>query len=197
MQVIGLTGPSGAGKGYICQLFASYGIPSIDCDAITKEIYLPGSPCLLALEEAFGKEILMSDGTLHRKMLAERAFSSAEATQKLNEITHPWILKAVENHVEDYRKMNFSALILDAPTLLESGLAQQCDVCICVTAPEKIRKQRILFRDALTEAQAEQRLSAQPPISVYCDACQYEIINDGQADCKAQVEAILIKLQLL
>ncbi len=197
MQLIGLTGPTGAGKGYICKLFFSYGIPSIDCDAVTRQIYTPNSLCLLALSQAFGKDILNEDGTLRRQLLAQRAFTDAASTKKLNELTHPWIRKAIAETVEKYRKEDPPALILDAPTLIESGIDQSCDVCICVTAPYEVRAQRILLRDQLTKAEAELRLKAQPPLSVYQNSCTFEIVNDGVRDCREQVEKILRKLHLL
>lgn len=48
-----------------------------------------GSDVLSALSEAFGEDILNTDGTANRAKIAEKAFSSAENTEKLNSIVHP------------------------------------------------------------------------------------------------------------
>ena len=53
MLIIGLTGPSGAGKGAVASLFAKYGIPSIDTDAVYHRLLVPPSPCLDELTERF------------------------------------------------------------------------------------------------------------------------------------------------
>ena len=41
MLTIGLTGPSGAGKGTVASLFASYGVPSIDTDKVYHSLLIP------------------------------------------------------------------------------------------------------------------------------------------------------------
>ena len=196
MLLLGLTGPSGAGKGYVCTCFLRHGIPSVDCDAVTKRLYLPGAPCTLELAQAFGQDILASDGTLLRRVLAQRAFADPRATQRLNEITHPHILRALEAEIVAWEAKDVPALILDAPTLLESGLSRRCDHVLCVLAPKELRRQRILQRDQLTETQADTRLCAQKSDDFYRKASQYVIYNDGIADCEAQVQAILQALQL-
>ncbi len=67
MKVLGLTGPSGAGKGFVCALFARHGIPSIDADRVYHDLLVPPSQCLDALVERFGRSVLFPDGTLDRK----------------------------------------------------------------------------------------------------------------------------------
>lgn len=197
MQILGLTGPSGAGKGYVCRLFARYGVASVDCDAVSKRIYQPGAFCTLELANAFGADILDENGALLRRKLAQRAFADAVSTQKLNRITHPHILAEVEKELQRFAAQGARAVLLDAPTLLESGLHHRCDRLICVTAPYALRRARIIERDALSLAQADLRLNAQPADAFYRDACDFEIRNDGANDCEAQVKAILRELHLL
>ena len=57
MLTVGLTGPSGAGKGCVASLFARYGVPSIDTDAVYHELLIPPSPCLLELAEALRSRV--------------------------------------------------------------------------------------------------------------------------------------------
>ena len=38
IKIIGLTGRSGSGKGYVCDRFLSFGIPSIDTDRVYRDI---------------------------------------------------------------------------------------------------------------------------------------------------------------
>jgi len=94
MIVLGLTGGMGAGKGYVAGVFAEYGVQSIDTDQVSRQVCQPGQPCLAQLTEAFGEEILLEDGSLNRKKLAEIAFADADSTALLNQITHKHILAA-------------------------------------------------------------------------------------------------------
>ena len=76
MIVLGLTGPTGAGKGAVSKLFAElYGIPSIDTDQVYHDLLKPPSLCLDELVSQFGQEILTAVGELDRPMLSKIVFS--------------------------------------------------------------------------------------------------------------------------
>lgn len=194
MLILGLTGQSGAGKGYVASLFAKQGIPSIDCDAVSRAVCAPGAPCTLALAQAFGTDILDADGALLRRKLANRAFADPTSTARLNQITHPFILAAVEEQITAMAQAGHRALLLDAPTLLESGLDRRCDAIIFVSAPHSLRLRRICARDGLSEAEAALRLQAQKADDYYLARADYTIVNDEQAACEEQVRFVLDKL---
>ena len=75
MKIIGLTGPSGAGKGFCYRLFSKFDIPCIDTDDVYHKLLIPPSECVNELENIFGKEILDSNGYVDRKILAKIVFS--------------------------------------------------------------------------------------------------------------------------
>ena len=68
-------------------------------------------------------------------------------------------------------------IVLDAPTLIESGLSSDCHKTIAVLAPVQVRLERIIQRDGLTREQALLRIQAQPQDSFYRSQC--DIILDG------------------
>ena len=90
--VIGLTGPIGSGKSAVAKLFCENGYVSVDADKLAKKVVEKGSLTLQKLAKNFGDEIINPDGTLNRKMLAKKAFSSKESTALLNSITHLFYL---------------------------------------------------------------------------------------------------------
>ena len=194
MLILGLTGQSGAGKGYVASLFAKHGIPSIDCDAVSRAVCAPSAPCTLSLAQAFGADILDADGALLRRKLANRAFADLTLTAQLNQITHPFILAAVEEQLAAMAQAGHRAVLLDAPTLLESGLDRRCDAVIFVSAPYSVRLRRICARDGLTEAEATLRLQAQKADDYYLARADYTIANDEQVSCEEQVRSVLEKL---
>ena len=52
--ILGLTGPTGAGKSTVAGLLAGLGFAVIDADQVAREVMEPGSPLLLELRDRFG-----------------------------------------------------------------------------------------------------------------------------------------------
>ena len=131
----------------------------IDCDALAREIVLPGSPVLAKLAERFGEDVLCKGETLDRQLLAERAFASEKARRDLGLITHPAITSLALERAKALQ--GFKAIVLDAAALLDSELAPLCAHVLVITAPEDLRLARVLARDGITPEAARQRLAAQ------------------------------------
>ena len=167
IRVIGLTGPTGAGKSCVAQVFRKEGIPVIDADQVARDIVQPGAECLNAICEAFGVDILRSDGTLDRQLLASRAFASPEATERLNVITHPAIMAAIKQQLEDLADAGHPLAVLDAPLLFEAGADMLCHRIITVIASPDKRLSRIMTRDGIDRVAAQRRMSAQPTNEFY------------------------------
>ena len=195
MKILGMCGGSGAGKGYVCSVFAAHGIPAIDTDAVYHAMTSVHSPCTEELERYFGSSILREDGSLNRSALAAIVFApdGAEKLKKLNEITHKYIKTETEKAICQYRTENRRAVIVDAPALFESGFDRMCDRIIGVFAPREERIARIMKRDGLPRERAEARLSKQIPDEVLAPKCDYCIQNGGE-DVELQVSAILTEL---
>ena len=159
-KIIGVTGPSGAGKGLFCSYLAEFGCTVIDCDKIAHSVTKKGSQCLADLVKVFGTEILAKDGRLNRRKLASIAFSDPKKTELLNQITHPAILKIIKDKIKKAK----STVALDAPLLIEGGLEEICDVTAIIDADEELRLTRIMARDRLTREAAVTRLKAKKPL---------------------------------
>ena len=177
--IIGLTGPTGAGKSLVSSVAAQQGYQVIDCDLAARRAVERNSEGLLSLIKVFGDEILNSDGTLNRKALAKRAFSAKENTQLLNETLLPHIVKLIES------EMVSDKVLLDAPTLFESGIDKKCTVTVAVLADREERKRRILERDCINEQEAELRMGAGKEDDFYRRRADFVIYNNkGTADFK-------------
>lgn len=170
--VIGLTGPTGAGKSTVADAFEALGCNIIDADKIAREV-VSQPDCLSDLREEFGSDIVNSDGSLNRKLLSERAFENTQRTQRLNELTHPRILDEILRQIDTGKKSGAMAIILDAPLLFESGSDRFCDVSIAVTAPKELRLSRIMQRDSIPKELAEARIGVQNPDSYFNERADY------------------------
>lgn len=168
IHVVGLTGPTGAGKTTVADTWRAQGAYIIDTDQLARLVTAIVSPCLSQLADTFSPAILNADGTLNRTELAKRAFSSPENTQRLNAITHPAIIALTQEEIKKAGEQGYSVAVVDAPLLYEAQADRLCDEIVAVTAPKEARIQRIMSRDALTREQAEQRMSAQKNDDFYC-----------------------------
>ena len=139
MKIIGLTGPSGAGKGALAAQFAARGVPIIDADCVYHELLVPPSPCLDALAEEFGDCILTKDKTLDRAALAALVFSDEPSASSrritLNRITHRYVIEKTNELLSEYKSQGCAAAVIDAPLLIEAGMNTVCDTVIAVQCP--------------------------------------------------------------
>ncbi len=177
--VIGLTGQTGAGKSTVCSFAEKEGAAVINADHIAREVMYPGSLCIQKLSEAFGKDIVDDKGCLIRSRLAERAFADREKTELLNRITHPFIIDKTKEYIAAFGNKNYEVVLFDAPQLFESGSDSLCDFVIAVTAPEYIRRKRIMERDNLDSDAAELRIHAQHEQAYYTEKADY-VINGAE-----------------
>lgn len=109
--------------------------------------------------------------------MANLAFSSLEKTKRLNEITHPHILRKMKENIEECRQKRKKVVVLDAPLLFEAGLERICTVTLAVLAPREQRLQRVMARDSITREEAEKRMSAQQQDQYYKDRSDYVLVN--------------------
>lgn len=179
--IIGLTGASGSGKTTAGKLMAEMGCFVINCDEISKSPDVYDEDCVKKLQAYFGQDVA-PNGILNRKKLAKRAFSTKEGTENLNRITHPKILVGLKKEIAMAEQSGEKIIVLDAPTLFESGADSYCSRILVITAPEKIRLERIMKRDSISGELAKSRIKAQFGNEFYSSRAdfEYEGINESE-----------------
>ncbi|MBE6784514.1 MAG: dephospho-CoA kinase [Ruminococcaceae bacterium] len=191
MLVLGLTGKTGAGKSMVCSLLKEKGCYIIDADKVAREILEVGSPVIEKLKETFGEDVVKYNGEVDRKILAKKAFSSREETEKLNAITHPVIREKIADEIETAKIEEYTVCIVDAAALLESSVRLDCGKIAVVFAPNDVRLKRIIERDNLSVSDAKRRMDAQMPDEFYLERADIIIINDNVTDFDSEFEKLM------
>ena len=201
MLTVGLTGKTGAGKGEFCRATREFSkISYIDTDITAREVVSKGEKCLEELCTCFGTEILNPDGTLCRNRLAQIAFTDEEKHEKLNCITHKYIVEKIKDWIEKSREQGTKVAIIDAPLLFESGVDAFCDIIVCITADEQTRRERIMKRDSIDRQSADIRLHSQKEDSFYTDRADYLLNNNSDREkffeeCKNVIKKLLCQAE--
>jgi hypothetical protein len=129
MKIIGLTGLTGAGKSTVAQRLMAYGCYHIDADKVARNVINNNENVKNKLKARFGEDVVNSDGTINRPVLASRAFADEDSTNDLNSITHPAVTEEIQSIIKDMKEVGYRAVIIDAIALFESGEDALCGIC--------------------------------------------------------------------
>lgn len=192
MKIIGITGPTGAGKTTVLHVLHMMGAEIIDADQVYHTLLKESSELREELVEAFGEKILDGQGRIDRKRLAQQVYPGH--LEELNQITHPAIVRRIEQIIQQAEKGNCSVLAIDAIALTESGLAKLCDETVAVLAPAEVRMRRIMERDGVDETYARRRMDAQKSDSFFRETCDLVLENkpgENKTNFELRVREIL------
>lgn len=193
MKTIGITGNSGSGKSFICEVLLNKydDIVIIDADKIARKMSNIGTLYYKEVVNMFGEGIVKENLEIDRKLLAEIIFNNDEKRKKLNSITFKYVVDEIKNRIK--LNDNKSMIVIDAPLLFESGLDEICDITIGVISNEDVKIDRICLRDRLSVKQAKDRLSVQLSDVILKEKCDYIIENNGDVSClNKQLEEIFL-----
>lgn len=192
MTVIGITGPTGAGKTTALHALENLGGHVADCDAIYHDLLLTSESMRQEIRQRYGNHVFFDDGSLNRKALGAIVFEDEKALSDLNAITHKYVGIAVDEFIERARQAGAPAVAIDAIALIESGISDRCDCTVAVTAPNEMRIRRIMVREGISEEYARLRVNAQKDEAWFRENCTYVLVND----C-ADAESFQMKAQIL
>lgn len=178
MYIFGLCGRSGSGKSTACGFLKEKGFYCINADEVCHRIYETNKDCINELSKAFGNRVV-KDGKIDRSVLRIAVFEKDDGISKLNAITHKYILKSILNEAKEAFERGVRFVVVDAPTLYESGLYEYCDATIAIVASDENLINRLVVRDALPKQALRKRLMAQKSNKELVSATTRVVFNDG------------------
>lgn len=179
VYTVALTGGIGSGKSTVADNFSRLGITVVDADVIARQVVEPGQPALTIISDHFGKEILLQDGCLNRRVLREKIFSSPEEKQWLNALLHPLIHQ--RTRIEINQAVSPYVLWV-VPLLIENNLQQMADRVLVVDVSPEVQIARTIARDKVSCEHVQQILAAQVTREARLSVADDVINNDGAAE---------------
>ena len=197
-MIVGLTGGIVGGKSTVASMLRDLGAKIVDADELGHSVILPHRPAWEKITRLFGKDILQNDLTIDREKLGKIVFANQALLKKLNEITHPEIIKLIKKEINLAKNKTHNQekiLIIDAALIYEAKIDRLMDKIIVVYIDEDEQIKRLIKRNNLSKEEALQRIKSQMPMKEKVKMADYVIDNSNSLDeTKKQVEKIWKKL---
>ena len=174
--VIGLTGNIATGKSLVLRMLKELGAYTIDADELVHVLMRRGGPLYDRIVTEFGYNILDEEGQIDRRKLGNLVFADHQALSHLERITHPIVIQTAQQLIA---RAPANIVAVEAIKLIESGMADQYDAIWVVIADKDVQLSRLVSRRKLSEAQARQRIEAQPPQEEKIRCAQVVLDNSG------------------
>lgn len=189
-MIIGLTGGIACGKSAVAAILRQLGATIIDADVVAREVVLPGTPSMVAIEEAFGPSVLTSDGRLDRAKMGDRILADSSAKATLERITHPAIRTAIAEQTRAAMAAGAQAVVVEAALLIETGGHRAYPTLWLVACTRDKQVARLMARQACSREVAERWIDAQMPLEAKRPHATTVIENNGsRTDLRNTVEA--------
>ena len=191
MYLVLLTGGLASGKDTVADRLEELGATVIDLDLIAKEEQVK-EDVLEKLRLGFGDDIVDPEHGLNRGLLAQRAFASKEAADKLNGICWPpvkarinkYLHEAAENEDTGALLVLLIPLLAEAPDYLEIK-----DEVIAVVADEELRLKRAIQR-GMSPKDAKNRMKLQASDEKRISISDTVLTNNGSIEeLRGQVDS--------
>ncbi len=190
MLLFGVTGGIGSGKTAVCNFLREKDIPIIEADPLAKELTNHSPEIHRALVTEFGKDVYLDSGTVNKDLLRHLVFSDVETRERINQIIHPQVFKAIQSRVNQFKKENHPLVGVEAALIYESKMERILNAIVVVTAPLEKRIEWIKSRDGFSQEEILKRINSQIPLEEKIKRADYVIDNEGSlSDLAKKVDA--------
>jgi len=192
--VVGLTGTFGSGKSTVAGMFKALGAKIVDADSIAHEVINPGTRVYKNIVGIFSRDILGKNNRIDRCKLAKIVFKNKGSLRRLEKIVHPAIIRDIKAGI---KKIKSGIVVLDAPLLIEVGLADLADKLVVVKINQKEQISRIFKKTGLSRKHILERIKYQMPLKAKLALADFIIDNNGTIEkTRMQVKSVWRKLNL-
>jgi dephospho-CoA kinase len=186
IPVVGLVGGVGSGKSRVAAILTDEGCLVADSDQLVRKAY-EAPEIRTQLQTWWGSGILDESGQIDRAAVAAVVFRDPVERKRLEALLHPKV-EAARKALFAAARPSVRALVIDAPLLLEAGLAGECTQIWFLDAPETVRRARVMSDRGWSAEELDRREAAQWSLDRKRAAAHHVIRNDGDpASLREQV----------
>ena len=174
MRKVGITGGMGCGKSTVVAEFVKLGVPAFVADRAGAELY--DDPLFLAdVRRLLGDEVFRVDGSVDKRLIAKRVFSTPTLLAGLNALIHPRVMQAFELFCDQHADVPY--VLFESAILYDYGFDRMMDSVVCVYLQLDERLSRLAQRDALSREELLARIANQLPAEEMMRRADYVILN--------------------
>ena len=157
-KTIAIVGGIGSGKSVVSHILRLLGYDVYDCDSNAKLLMNTSTRIQSQLIDAFGSEVVSSNGEINRRRLSDIIFRDKTSLNTINGIVHPAVKEDINQRLSESKsKLYFVETALPQ----ESGIDKMCNHIWLVDASKDIRISRVMARNSFSQEQVEERMRKQ------------------------------------
>jgi dephospho-CoA kinase len=189
---VAVTGGAGSGKTSVCNRLKELGVKVISADEMAREAVAPGSEALTKIIRFFGEKVVLSDGTLNRKIL-RRMITDDDARLTLERFLHHEITKLIHKNVVCAEKEGCRIVAIEVPLLFELDMKERFNWVVVVSADQELRIKRLMERDQTSRDAAKDLINVQMPDEEKIGRADYVVWNEGSMEKLVESVDVLFK----
>ncbi len=186
--IIGLTGGIGSGKSTVAKLFEISGYPVFYADHEAKLLYTSNPEVKSQVIQLLGDPAYTGNQP-DRSYIASQVFGRPELLAQLNDIIHPAVRQRFKKWLTAHRHAEM--VVREAAILFESKSDADCHFTLTITAPEELRIQRVMQRDAVMYDDVKRRIQNQWSDHERSAFADFQICNDDKTLILPQFTAVI------
>ena len=190
---VAVTGGAGSGKTSVCNRLKELGVKVISADEMAREAVAPGSEALTKIIRFFGEKVVLSDGTLNRKILRRMITDDDDARLTLERFLHNEITNLIQKNVVCAEKEGCRMVVIEVPLLFELDMKDRFDRVVVVIADKELRVKRLMERDQTSRESAENLINVQMPDEEKVGRADYVVWNEGSMENLLESVDVLFK----
>lgn len=183
---VGITGGIGSGKSTVCRIFEILDVPIYYSDIRAKKLMVENEELIEDVKKLLGDKSYNEDQTLNRAFIAQKVFNDDQLLKKLNKLVHPRVWEDADRWYSA-QDPNTQYVLNEAALLFETGSYKKFDKIILVTAPKKVRIERVMKRDSTTQNEVESRINKQLKDHIKIPLSNFVIKNNNNLNLISQV----------
>jgi 23S rRNA pseudouridine1911/1915/1917 synthase len=180
--VVGVVGMPGSGKSALVGFWSEAGMPVFSADACVAGLYEAGADGAELIAGRFGGRYNDESGAVDKKALFHAMQEDDSVRREVMDLVHPLVKHALREFRRDHPDADVIAA--EVPLLLEAGWRDRglVDLAVCVTAHERVRRERLAKSRGWSEEVVARMESWQWPQDKKAAACEIVIDNSGGLD---------------